>query len=233
MPAAADLEAQYEQFGTNVSRSNRFSDLRRKQLTLEMIEGERILEIGSAEGWMTEGLVSKAETVVSCDIAMNYLKRAQENGMDAKFFRVDSHCLPFVDKYFDCVVMTEVLEHLYSPYRALEEIHRVLKPGGHLVISVPNVLSLSNIARHILRKNSRKLNAHLSVYDFFGLKQLLGFTGFDVHKARTSFFYFPGLSPLFQSHVLQRMICAANQYFGDKLIIKAVKTDWTLWKELG
>jgi SAM-dependent methyltransferase len=45
--------------------------------------------------------------------------------------------LPFDDKSFDTVVSTEVLEHLSDPLRALRQMHRVLTPGGHLILSTP------------------------------------------------------------------------------------------------
>lgn len=47
----------------------------------------------------------------------------------------DAHCLPFGDATFDAVVSTEVFEHLQDPPRAAEEIIRVLKPGGRLVLT--------------------------------------------------------------------------------------------------
>ena len=48
---------------------------------------------------------------------------------------------PFEDKTFDEVIMYHVLEHLESPIKVLEEIHRILRPGGHLHIRVPHFSS--------------------------------------------------------------------------------------------
>jgi SAM-dependent methyltransferase len=47
------------------------------------------------------------------------------------------YALPFADASFDCVIISEVLEHLHEDQRALTEITRVLKPGGVLAASVP------------------------------------------------------------------------------------------------
>lgn len=49
----------------------------------------------------------------------------------------DAHALPFPDKSFDFVLITETLEHCHSPQRVMDEIRRVLKPKGHCVGSVP------------------------------------------------------------------------------------------------
>ena len=45
--------------------------------------------------------------------------------------------IPLADSCFDTVVCTEVLEHVPNPLKALQEMHRVLKPGGHLILSTP------------------------------------------------------------------------------------------------
>ena len=46
--------------------------------------------------------------------------------------------LPFRDESFTCVIMRDVLEHLLNPYNTLREVHRVLKRGGVLKVTVPN-----------------------------------------------------------------------------------------------
>jgi SAM-dependent methyltransferase len=55
---------------------------------------------------------------------------------------------PFQDSSFDCVIFCEVLEHfIEDPFHALSQIARVLKIGGHILLSTPNVARLENIAR--------------------------------------------------------------------------------------
>ena len=49
----------------------------------------------------------------------------------------DANCLPFKEGVFDCVKCTELLEHVEHPRRAIEEIWRVLKPAGTLILSTP------------------------------------------------------------------------------------------------
>ncbi len=47
----------------------------------------------------------------------------------------DAHTLPVPDESFDMIVCSEVLEHLYDPARAVREMHRVLRPGGTVVLT--------------------------------------------------------------------------------------------------
>lgn len=49
----------------------------------------------------------------------------------------DGHVLPFPDASFDAVLCTEVLEHIPDPTETIREIHRVLKPGGRLILTLP------------------------------------------------------------------------------------------------
>ena len=51
--------------------------------------------------------------------------------------RADARRLPFDDRSFDCVVASETLEHIAEDFAAMEEIERVLRPGGRAVVTVP------------------------------------------------------------------------------------------------
>jgi SAM-dependent methyltransferase len=60
----------------------------------------------------------------------------------------ETDIFPFADQSFDCVIFCEVLEHFIAdPFHALSQIARVLKLGGHILLSTPNVARLENIAR--------------------------------------------------------------------------------------
>jgi SAM-dependent methyltransferase len=54
----------------------------------------------------------------------------------------DARALPFADESFDTVLATEVIEHVRQPNDMVSEIHRVLKPGGHAILSSPFVWKL-------------------------------------------------------------------------------------------
>ena len=71
-----------------------------------------------------------------------------------KHFNVERDPFPYDDETFDVVLFCEILEHLLSdPVHALLEIRRVLKPGGTLIITTPNVARLENVRKMIAGQN--------------------------------------------------------------------------------
>lgn len=91
----------------------------------------RALDIGCGIGDM---LRSRADTV-GVDINPETVAYCQSLGLDARLMTPD--VLPFADGEFDSVVLDNVLEHLEQPAPLLAEIHRVLRPGGVVVVGVP------------------------------------------------------------------------------------------------
>lgn len=77
----------------------------------------------------------------------------------------------FADAAFDVVFMLEVFEHLLSPDDALREVNRILKPGGSLVMTCPNLFSLTRVLRFLAQR------------DLLDEAYLRAFMGNDDHKS--------------------------------------------------
>ncbi|HKU38926.1 MAG TPA: methyltransferase domain-containing protein [Polyangiales bacterium] len=93
--------------------------------------------------------------------------------------------LPFKDGAFDCVIISEVLEHLGEDERALTEISRVLKPGGVLAASVPSTWPES--VCWLLSKDYRTWpGGHIRIYRRGELRQKLARHGFRVFKSHSA-----------------------------------------------
>jgi methionine biosynthesis protein MetW len=113
------------------------------ELTALIFEGvtpeTRCLDVGCGSGnsYAAE-LANRAASWVGVDVSENAVAVARAAGLDARVI-ADAAELPFPDQSFDLVLCIEVLEHLFSPDGAAAEIHRVLRPGGRLVCSTPNV----------------------------------------------------------------------------------------------
>jgi glycosyltransferase involved in cell wall biosynthesis/SAM-dependent methyltransferase len=106
---------------------------------LDLHDGERVLDYGCGMGFylMLMGRLRRLD-LVGFDFDVRRLEWAEREGVPATLVRGDGLSLPFGDGSFDKVLMSEVLEHVADDRRALAEVHRVLRPGGVLAISVPH-----------------------------------------------------------------------------------------------
>lgn len=99
--------------------------------------------------------------------------------------------VPFEDHSFDTVMSVEGIEHLSCPRDFVAELARVLKPGGQLVISTPNVLSVRSRWRWLTRgyhrhftpdEHGRASSDHLHAMDYVLLHRYLGEAGLQVRS---------------------------------------------------
>lgn len=110
------------------------------------VKEKNILDIGCGFGWYEKMAVENcAGSIIGIEPDEKSFRNARNEVKGAHFKIGTAIKLPFKNSSFDKVVMLEVLEHLpkNTEEKALEEISRVLKPGGELVISTPNLHFLS------------------------------------------------------------------------------------------
>jgi SAM-dependent methyltransferase len=101
--------------------------------------GAQVLDVGCGVARSyAPGVAQHAASYVGVDVSAHAVETACAAGLDARIVH-DAAELPFASDSFDSALCIEVLEHLFAPDRAVAEIRRVLRPGGKLVISVPNV----------------------------------------------------------------------------------------------
>ncbi len=104
---------------------------------------KRVLDIGCGRGYYTKltSLFPFVKEIQSIDANPGYVKRAKKNVGSDKRITIQTgsiYKLPFKDNYFDCIIASEILEHLIDDGKAIVELHRVLKKDGVLLVSVPN-----------------------------------------------------------------------------------------------
>ena len=111
--------------------------------------GDRVLDMGCGGGRHAFALYRRGCHVVALDRsaddlvevgAMFAAMRAEGEvpaAATATAVRGDAYALPFDDDSFDAVIAAEVLEHLPDDERAMAELHRVLRPGGQIAVTVP------------------------------------------------------------------------------------------------
>lgn len=100
-----------------------------------------LLDVGCGSGYTAKLLKERAPGLVvhGVDISGVALQRARAHVDQVWQVDLDKSELPVPSGRYDTVACVEVLEHLYDPDHALQEIARVLVPGGHAVLTVPNL----------------------------------------------------------------------------------------------
>jgi len=99
---------------------------------------DSILDYGCGMGYNYQRpLVEAVERYVGADVSETALSNVREKGYEAAKIGEDSR-VDFPDGTFGGAVAIEVMEHLFDPLAAAKELHRILKPGGVLVATVPN-----------------------------------------------------------------------------------------------
>ncbi len=118
------------------------------KLVLEENPG-KLLDIGCSSADFSSSFVGLGWDVYGVEIAANKAKEAKAKGIKAVVGDFAKQ-LPFKDGFFDVVFAGEVIEHVVDTDSFLKEAGRVLKTGGKLILTTPNLTSLENRIRILL-----------------------------------------------------------------------------------
>lgn len=135
---------QYEKIAVDFKQDHQltgYHHFRRLQITLSLLKelGHNllILDAGCGDGVQMERY-AESNRAFGMDISITRLRRAEDRLCKNVFFLSDLFQLPIKADTFDVVILGEVIEHLDKPDLMLSEIHRVLKPSGHLILDTPS-----------------------------------------------------------------------------------------------
>jgi methionine biosynthesis protein MetW len=108
--------------------------------------GEHFLDVGCGDGSFTLLLKEalKAEDATGIEISAEAIVVLKEKGIKAYQLDIDEQTFPFTNDYFDLVYCGEIIEHLFNPDHLLDEVQRILKPGGKCIITTPNLAGWPN-----------------------------------------------------------------------------------------
>jgi SAM-dependent methyltransferase len=111
----------------------------------QRVSFKTLLDIGAGPGQLIGLLEEKfGFTASAVDYTDKLMKRP---GQKVDIVDLNTQGLPYPDNHFDVVTMTEVIEHLEHNREVLREISRVIKPGGLIVVTTPNILNINSRLR--------------------------------------------------------------------------------------
>lgn len=132
-------------YGKEGSDATRLLTRARIHWIVDQVPDGRILDVGCSQGVTSVLLAERGATVVGIDNEAPAIEFAEKVriGLDAevqerlRFVEADAEDIPFALKSFDHIICSEVLEHVENPNKIVEDMFRVLRPGGLIVVTVP------------------------------------------------------------------------------------------------
>ncbi len=175
-----------------------------KQIALRLVpdgHGRKALDVGAREGNQTRWLQQRGYEVTSMDVDQRF---PECHVVDA------NQRLPFEDAEFDLVWCSEVIEHLADPRFSLDELRRITKPGGELILTTPNsYMWLFRMLDAVgLTPDKLQRDDHLHFFDLKDIQglapdaRLYGYFPYLLLKRKVSLPRLVGLlSPTFVMHI--------------------------------
>lgn len=205
------------------------ADLFRIREVVRLVGREnKVLDLGCYYGFLGKSFVDNGNEVWGVDLAKKALKKAEAFGIKTKCADVEKE-IPFEDSQFDVVVAAEIIEHLKDTDRFLEEIHRVLKPEGFLVLTTSNLVSLGRRMVYLLGKGGfheasfnfpKNASGHLRYFNKSLLLDFLGHHHFEVVSFASDVVNF---TPNPDSRLQSTSLAKFFPTLGRSLIVKARK----------
>jgi 2-polyprenyl-3-methyl-5-hydroxy-6-metoxy-1,4-benzoquinol methylase len=198
--------------------------------------GARLLEIGCGAGNLLLQAAVAGSYPVALDLSMQALTFVQSRLREAQA-SPESHSgftctqaigesLPFRENSFDCVLLSEVVEHLEAPQISVREAMRVLCPGGRLLVTTPNYRSFWPIMEWAVdRTNMTPKMAgeqHISRFHPSSLKKMLIESGLRMEYAGSIYSLSPFLSLISSERANQQLQRELNKRSSWGMILVAV-----------
>lgn len=183
-----------------------------------------ILDLGCGDGYFMEVFRKDGHQVEGIEIAENAVKKARKKGFTVYDVSLMGKWSQLIKKKYDVVFGGEIIEHVFDTDLFLQEIRKVLKKNGVLVITTPNIAALGRrlmlllgISPHI-ETTARQYDAgHIRYFTRAAMKQLLEENDFRVVSMQSSVINFNNQGTLFSRQAAQLF-----PSLGNNIIVQAV-----------
>lgn len=184
-------------------------------------EDKSLLEVGCGTGADLNWARDLGWDVHGLELNESAVDLARKQGLDVSCSSFENANLPATS--FDCIIMSQVLEHLYSPRLALQRCHQLLRPGGLLLIAVPKFDSWT---RHAMGNfwHNLQFPIHLHHFNQPVLERMIREAGFQVREVRLSSRLLNlsyALTTMKEFHILNRVLTRPRGTLSDVMLVVA------------
>lgn len=215
-----------------------------QEIVIQMMENEKrgaVLDIGAGQGMLSSRLKNLGFDVTACDL--DYDKFEYHN--EIFFVKQDLNKRLSIDRKFDYICTTEVIEHIENPYKLIRDCYSLLKENGKLIITTPNITSYKSRILFLLFgrffeffPQDKERSGHINPIPYWELRDIVVENGFEIETSITNkisltvtpkytfkstllkFIYIVGLITL---SFIQNRGFKEFKGNGNNLIVKAVK----------
>ncbi len=164
---------------------------RKEFLKKNLGRGRQVLHVGCGAGEISRYIADQNNQVSGTEINPEAAFLAAKKGISVKICDPEKG-LPFENESFDAVFAGEILDHIYDTRFLFDEMARVLRPGGILLVSAPNLNSLANRLKvlngEFLEMNGAfpedRFGRSIRVFNYEKLQELCGMSGFELKEIR-------------------------------------------------
>ncbi|GAB7082228.1 class I SAM-dependent methyltransferase [Megalodesulfovibrio paquesii] len=157
---------------------------RLKRVSHILRPGVRILELGCGDGQLLQSIraAHPSAELWGADIQLAPHTREQFHAQQIFFKESFAEELEFPDGYFDLIIMTQLIEHLWAPEQVLENTRRILNPAGYMLIETPNTDGYDRAFFKTGAWGGYYFPRHLNLFNTTSLTRLLANHGFRVEE---------------------------------------------------
>ena len=171
-------------------------EIRTKKIIDLVGTGKRVLDLGAYSGYIAKEVEKNGNEVIAVDSNQEFVEYCRGRGLNCVY----AHCetkFPFEDGIFDTVIAGEIIEHVYDTNQFLNECNRVLKMGGEVVLTTPNLGFWKHRIKLLLGLNmpfeygmGGYFVNHIRYFNLASLKRALKGHGFAIVRTEPSYYFY-------------------------------------------